>query len=132
MSPKNANEFMSKLLIVDDSTDLLEAMELILLQKGYEVKTLPEYDSIYKEINNFNPDLLILDIFLAGRDGRDICEELRKTIADKYLCIIMFSASAKALENYKSYGADDYLEKPFGINNLVEKIESVLEACKDK
>ena len=132
MSPKNANQFMSKLLIVDDSTDLLEAMELILLQQGYEVKTLPDYNDIYKEISAFNPDLLILDIFLSGRDGRDICEELRKTVADKYLCIIIFSASPKALENYESYGADDYLEKPFGINILVKKIESVLEACKDK
>jgi DNA-binding response OmpR family regulator len=117
---------MNKLLIVDDSTDLLEAMEMILLQKGYFVKTLSRYHNIYKEIEEFNPDLLILDIFLSGRDGREICKELRIAASNKYLSIIIFSASPKALENYEFYGADDYLEKPFGINNLVEKIESVL------
>jgi len=123
---------MSKLLIVDDSTDLLEAMEIILIQKGYIVKTLSKGHNIYKEIEDFNPDLLILDIFLAGKDGREMCKELRKTIGNKYLCIIIFSASPKALEDYGSFGADDYLEKPFGINNLVEKIESVLNSCKEK
>lgn len=123
---------MNKLLIVDDSTDLLEAMEIILTQKRYVVKTLSDSNSILKEINDFNPDLLILDIFLAGKDGREMCMELRKSISNKYLCIIIFSASLKALENYASYGADDFLEKPFGINNLVEKIESVLHNCKEK
>ncbi len=123
---------MSKLLIVDDSTDLLDAMELILAQKGYIVKTLPESKNIYDEIDGFNPDLLILDIFLGGKDGRDICKELRKIIENKYLCIIIFSASPKALEDYRAYGADDFLEKPFGINNLIEKIENVLSARKEK
>lgn len=123
---------MNKLLVVDDSTDLLEAMEIILTQKGYVVKTLQDCNSISNEISNFNPDLLILDIFLAGKDGREMCKELRKSIVNKYLCIIIFSASPKALENYASFGADDSLEKPFGINNLIEKIESVLNNCKEK
>jgi DNA-binding response OmpR family regulator len=123
---------MSKLLIVDDSADLLEAMELILEQKGYTVKTLAGSNNIFTELDAFEPDLLILDIFLAGYDGRQICKELRKILQNKYLCIIMFSASPKALEDYKSYGADDCLEKPFGINNLVDKIESVLARCNVK
>jgi len=123
---------MSKLLIVDDSTDLLDAMELILAQKGYTIKTLPGNTNIFKEITDFSPDLLILDIFLAGKDGREICKELRKIVEKKYLSIIMFSASPKALEDYKSYGADDYLEKPFGINNLIEKIEYVLSSAGQK
>lgn len=130
--PKTTLLFMSKLLIVDDSKDLLEAMELILAQKGYVVKTLPDSKNINDQIEAFTPDLLILDIFLAGRDGRDICKELRNIIENKYLCIIIFSASPKALEDYKSYGADDFLEKPFGIDNLIEKIEKVLSSCKAK
>lgn len=123
---------MNKLLILDDSTDLLEAMEIILTQKGYIVKTLSDSNSLFREISDFNPDLLILDIYLAGKDGREMCRELRNSISNKYLCIIIFSASPKALENYAVYGADDCLEKPFGINSLVEKIESVLHNCKEK
>ena len=123
---------MSKLLIVDDSTDLLDAMELILAQKGFEVKTLAGGSHIFEEIANYDPDLLILDIFLAGRDGREICKELRRSIEQRYLSIIMFSASPKALEDYRSYGADDYLEKPFGINYLIDKIHHVLNNRKEK
>ena len=123
---------MKKLLIVDDSTDLLDAMEIILLQKGYAVKTLSGWDNFYKEVIDFDPDLVILDIFLAGKDGREICKELRNSIVSKYLCIMLFSASPKALENYKSFGADGFLEKPFGINSLIEKIETVLSSCKVK
>ena len=113
-------------MIVDDSTDLLEALEMILFQKGYTVKTLADGKNIYEEISDFDPDLLILDIFLAGKDGREICMELRKRAVIKYLSILMSSASPKALEDYEAYGADGFLEKPFGINNLVDKIESVL------
>lgn len=122
---------MSKLLIVDDSKDLLEAMEIILLQKGYVVRTLAGTFDIHEEVNSFKPDLVILDIFLAGNDGREICKELKKSFKDNYLCVLVFSATPKALENYDAYGADGYLEKPFGINDLVQKIEELLSACKD-
>ncbi len=123
---------MSRILIVDDSIDLLEAMEIILIQKGFEVQTLSGWHNLHSNIINFKPDLVILDIFLGGKDGREICKELRNTIVSKYLCIMMFSASSKALEDYESYGADDFLEKPFGIKNLIEKIETLLNNCKEK
>lgn len=126
------NIIMKKLLIVDDSEDLLDAMEIILSQKGYAVKTLSGWDNIYKEVIDFDPDLVIIDIFLGGKDGREICKGLRNSIVSKYLCIMVFSASPKALENYQAFGADGYLEKPFGINNLLEKIELVLNSCEVK
>jgi len=117
---------MSKLLIVDDSTELLEVMKNILERNGYTVKTLIRADDIYREISEFQPDLLILDIYLAGEDGREICKELRKNIETKHLRVLVFSASPKTLEDYKSYYADDFMEKPFDLKNLVEKIKSVL------
>lgn len=123
---------MSKILIVDDSIDLLEAMEIILTQNGFDVKTVSQWHNIHSNIINFDPDLIILDIFLAGKDGREICKELRNKVVSKYLCIMMFSASSKALEDYEVYGADDFLEKPFGIKYLIEKIETLLNNCKEK
>ena len=123
---------MSKLLIVDDSIALLEVMKNILERNGYTVKTLNRTPGIYKEIIEFQPDLLILDIFLAGEDGREICKELRKNVETKDVCILVFSASPKTLEDYISYSADDFIEKPFDITKLVEKIKSVLDYCKSK
>lgn len=123
---------MSKLLILDDSVALLEVMKNILERNGYKVKTINSAPDIYKEINEFHPDLLILDIYLAGEDGREICKEIRKNVESKDMCILVFSASPKALEDYKTYYADDFIVKPFDITYLVEKIKSVLDYCKNK
>ncbi|MDQ6758127.1 MAG: response regulator [Bacteroidota bacterium] len=122
---------MSKLLIVDDSEDLLEVLKYFLEEKGYEVETVTNKASLLSAIETFSPDLILLDIFLKGEDGREICSELRNHRKTKYLCILMFSASARALENYKEFGADGYVTKPFGLNEIMEKVESVLEKCKD-
>ena len=69
---------MSKLLIVDDSAALLEVMKNILERNGYIVKTLNKTAGIFNEIREFQPDLLILDIYLAGEDGREIGESTKK------------------------------------------------------
>lgn len=125
------NPLMSKIVIVDDSPDLLEVLKFFLEEKGYEVETVTRQNDLIPLIKSFSPDLIILDIYLQGEDGREICKKLRKQEETKYLCILMFSASPKALINYKEYGADGYIEKPFGLNEIVDKIEHTLEECKD-
>lgn len=122
---------MSKIVIVDDSIDLLDVLRFFLEQRGYEVETASTEKDLASLIRSFSPDLIILDIYLQGEDGREICKNLRKQIDTKYLCILLFSASTKKLANYKEYGADGYIEKPFGLNEVIDKIESVLETCKD-
>ena len=117
---------MSKLLIVDDSDDLLALMKYFLRRKGYIVNTLNKVDDIYEMIREFQPDLLILDLFLFDNDGREICKELKGSLKSKDLYILVFSASPKLLADYKSYYADDFMEKPFELTDLVEKIETVL------
>jgi len=121
---------MLKLLIVDDSAALLEVMKNILERNEYIIKTLSSATNIYTILDEFKPDLLILDIYLAGSDGREICRQIRENPTTNDLCILVFSASPKTLEDYKSYLADDFIEKPFDIANLVGKIKSVLENCK--
>jgi DNA-binding response OmpR family regulator len=117
---------MTKLLIVDDSLDLLEALKIFLEKKGYCVHTLADHHQIFDEIKKVNPDLLLLDIFLSGEDGRDICKKLREHVEIKNMCIMMFSASPEALKNYKIYGADGYIEKPFNLSDLIKKIDAAL------
>ena len=122
---------MKKIVIVDDSTDLLEVLKYFLEEKGYEVVTATSKQDLEEVIEIFSPDLIILDIYLQGEDGREICKNLRKYEETKYLCILMFSASARDLTNYKAYGADGFIEKPFGLNEIVNTIEATLEVCRD-
>ena len=117
---------MYKLFIIDNSIQLLEVMKRILERSGYKVMTMNILNGIYEEINKFKPDLLILDVQLAGEDGRDICRKLKMNFQTKYLPVILFSAFPKALEEYKTCFADDFLEKPFDIKTLVTKIKLLL------
>ena len=122
---------MSKIVIVDDSIDLLEVLKYFLEEKGYEIEILTDTNALVPVIRSFSPDLILLDIFLQGEDGREICKDLRKHEETKYLCVLLFSASSKALTDYKEHGADGYLEKPFGLNEIIEKITATLDTCKD-
>jgi DNA-binding response OmpR family regulator len=120
-----------KILIIDDSKDILEGMKMFLEMKNYIVKTVSNAKTIKEDIVSFNPDLLILDIYLSGFDGRELCKTLKIDKDTKHLKIILFSAASNALEDYSYYGADECLEKPFGLNDILEKIELVLGIKKD-
>jgi DNA-binding response OmpR family regulator len=122
---------MNKIVLVDDSKELLEVLQFFLEGKGYEVYSVTGGEELLPVIRSFSPDLVILDIFLRGEDGRDICKKLRQQDETKYICVLLFSASSNALANYKEYGADGYLEKPFGLKEITQKIQSTLETCKD-
>ncbi|MDQ6902605.1 MAG: response regulator [Bacteroidota bacterium] len=121
---------MSKLLIVDDSIALLEVMKSILEKNGYIVKTLENALDIYKQIIDFKPDLLLIDINLSSEDGRNICRQVRMTAQTKNLCILAFSGFPETLKDYKTFCADDVLEKPFDLNTMVNKIKFILNECK--
>lgn len=116
-----------KIFIIDDSKDILEGMKMFLEMRNYVVKTHLDATNIHDEIDSFKPDVLILDIYLSGIDGRELCKKLKQSDNTKNLKIILFSAAAHALKDYEFYGADDCLEKPFGLEEIYTKIESVLK-----
>ena len=122
---------MSKIVILDDSEDLLDILKYFLTERGYEVETASSRNELISLIKSFSPDLMIVDIFLNDDDGREICKQLRKLEVSKYLCILIFSASPKAIGNYKEYGADGFIDKPFGLSEIIEKIEATLDTCKE-
>ena len=122
---------MKKLLIVDDSADLLDAMKFFLEKRGFLVTTITNTADITKTVLDVEPDLIVLDVFIAGTDGREICRALRKNIITKYLCIMLFSASPTAIKDYHIHGADGCIEKPFNLEDIILNIESVMHKCRD-
>jgi DNA-binding response OmpR family regulator len=117
---------MKKLLILDDDHDLLFILKIFLETKGYNIQTLRRADDIFSEVRDFKPDLLIIDVILQGEDGRKICQQLKAGGENKELGILLTTASLINLEDYKSWMADDYIEKPFDIYAFEEKIQSML------
>ncbi|MGO0881508.1 response regulator transcription factor [Clostridioides difficile] len=115
---------MSKILIVDDERELVALLEKKLKSKGHEV--LIAYNGNYGiELAKKQPDLIILDIMMPGADGFEVCS----TIRDDVVCPIIF-LSAKQSETDKikglTLGGDDYIVKPFGLRELMARIEANL------
>lgn len=115
-----------RLLIADDSYDLLEILQIFFKNKGYIVKTVLDSEAIYGCVSSFKPDVLLLDIFLNGADGREVCKKIRRHADGNALGIIIFSASPDLLAEYKKCQADDYIEKPFDLDKIAEKVASLL------
>lgn len=126
------NFHMIKILILDDSQDLLDAMKIFFEKKDLQVNILSNHQHITEEIENYNPDILLLDIILPLADGREICKKLRENPKNKNLCIMLISSSPKILKEYKNYGADGCIEKPFDFQKIIGDMYSVLITCKDE
>ncbi|WP_374948480.1 PleD family two-component system response regulator [Mucilaginibacter sp.] len=118
-----------KILIVDDNDLIVEVMSYILSNNGYVVSTLNSGEDVINQVNNTQPDLLILDALLPGMDGREICKLLKNNKSTHQLPVIICSATDDVAKTLDQTGApDDFLSKPFDITALLDKVENQLAA----
>ncbi|WP_345948312.1 response regulator transcription factor [Mucilaginibacter sp. PAMB04274] len=111
-----------RILIADDDPGIVDAVEMILEFYGYEVSST--YNGIdVLAIQDDYPDVLLLDIWMSGCDGRDICKELKSKADTRHIPVLMVSASKDIKESALEAGANDFLAKPFDMEELVSKIE---------
>ena len=117
---------MPRILVVDDDKDLLEVTHALLTKKGYEVIIESNWEDALRKIETFQPQLILLDVFLNGVDGLDICKQLKSMPHTKHIPVLIFSAYPSVAESIYEFGADDFISKPFEVNDLVTKVHSVL------
>ena len=117
-----------KILVVDDEEHILELIRYNLNASGYEVIEASDgYDAVNKAINKV-PDLILLDLMLPGKDGYDVCRELRSNGKTKVVPIIMLTAKSEEIDKILGLelGADDYITKPFSVRELMARVKAVL------
>ena len=112
-----------RVLVVDDDQGILEALSVLLEDAGYAVKTTPDGSKVSLEVQRFSPDVILLDIWMSGLNGHDICKNLKSTEDFKRIPVIMISANRDMEKISRDCGADDYVAKPFEITELLNKIE---------
>jgi len=117
---------MAKILVVDDDTDILSVMEILLTMKGFEVQVTSKGENTFPKIESFKPDLILLDVLISGHDGRVICKKLKSNKETSHIPVIMFSAHPGAAASIAEYGANDFIAKPFDVNNLMKKVNAQL------
>lgn len=115
-----------KIMIVDDDEGILDALSMMLQYKGYEVSTCKNGNTILEMKKDF-PDLLLLDIWMSGIDGRNVCKQLKQKDQTKTIPIIMISASKDIERSAIDSGADGFLAKPFEMTELIQKIEFYID-----
>ena len=119
----------SKILVIEEDRSLVEVLENNLTNSGYEVFCAYDGQSGLNQARSVNPDLIILDAVLPVVDGVEVCRELRAVAATRETPIMMLT-TAKSEESDQligfSSGADDYVEKPFSVRVLMERMKSLL------
>jgi DNA-binding response OmpR family regulator len=113
---------MNRVLIVDDNTDILWVVEVILKRYGFDVLSTLKGEEVLSKTRTFSPQLILLDVFLSGIDGIDVCNTLKSTPETKDIPVIMISAHTNFKEIKKFCKADDFIAKPLYANELVRKI----------
>ncbi|MFA6277333.1 MAG: response regulator [Pedobacter sp.] len=118
---------MKKILVVDDDDEVLETIQLILEIGGYNVEPLNDAELIFERLDDFNPDLILLDVVLGKIDGRVICSQIKSHADTKDIPILMMSGlyDLKEVKDMEC-APDDFMSKPFKMDILLEKIEKLV------
>ena len=110
---------MKKILVVDDDVGIVEMVQFVLEEEGYEVQTSLD-GACLREMQAEWPDLILLDVLLLGADGRELCRLVKSREQTRHIPVILFSAHVSAENSIAASGADDFLAKPFRVRELLE------------
>ena len=117
-----------RILIAEDEEPLLELLRYNFEKAGYTVEALANGDHAGARLKEVVPDMAVLDWMLPGLSGIELCRRLRQSPATKRLPMIMLSARTDELDRLRGFevGADDYVVKPFSVNELLARVAALL------
>lgn len=120
-----------KILVVDDETQIMRVMRHILSAHQYSIRTADDGDAALEIFQEWNPDLVITDLQMPDMDGLDLCRRIRSA-SGVPIIILSVRDEEKTIVEALDAGADDYMTKPFGTNELLARIRSALRRVPEK
>jgi DNA-binding response OmpR family regulator len=116
---------MTKIMIVDDEIDLREMLNLIICKEGFETLTAEDGDDFLNKIDDFQPDLVTLDVMMPGLTTREILDKLKeKKTKPKIILLTVVRYSEEEKQKLHQMGIVDYVTKPFELDNLIDTIHN--------
>ena len=117
-----------KVLIADDEPNIVTALEYLLRNSGYEVCVANNGEEALAQIENFAPDVVLMDIMMPIKSGYEVCQRMRERPEWSHIKVVMVSAKGREAEVAKglSLGADLYVVKPFATQELVDAINRLV------
>src|SRR5579862_9892585 len=118
---------MKRVLILDNDPDVLDVMKEALTYEGFEVMCVGEASDVIALVNDHNPDLLIIDYILHGINGGELCHQVKADKRTAELPVVLVSVYPRVLQSLGDYDCDDFIPKPFDLEDLVERIKKLTE-----
>jgi two-component system response regulator MtrA len=121
--PPSAMATKGRVLVVDDDAALAEMLTIVLRQEGFDSRMCVRGDEALDQFRDYKPDVVLLDVMLPGKDGIDVCKEIRN---ESGVPIVMLTAKGDTVDVVVGLesGADDYVVKPFKPKELVARIRA--------
>ncbi len=118
---------MPKILIVDDDVTITELMKALMIMEGHQPTTVNDSTKALEAASSVQPDLITLDLMMPGLSGFDLCKLIHEDPRFASVPIMIVSArdDHESKEKAKEVGAKDYLTKPFGVNDLLQKVKEL-------
>lgn len=122
---ESAKPVRHRVLVVDDDAALSEMLQLVLRSEGFDTRLCHSGDRALAAFRDYRPDLVLLDLMLPGRDGVDVCRDIR---AESGVAVVMLTAKSDTRDVVEGLeaGADDYVAKPFKTKELLARIRTRL------
>ena len=117
-----------QILVVEDEPNILLALEFLMRQQGYSVRSVVDGDTAMAEIERSPPDLILLDLNIPGRSGFEVCDAVRENTAWIGTRILILTGKGHEEDRLRclSLGADDYVAKPFATKDVIVKVREIL------
>jgi len=117
-----------KVLVADDEPNIVTALEFLLRRAGYDVRAAGNGDETLELVENWQPDVVLMDIMMPVKSGYEVCQRMRERAEWNHIKIVMVSAKGREAEVNKglSLGADLYVTKPFSTQELIEQINGLV------
>ena len=109
-------------LVLDDDPDLCMLMESMLRIGKFKAARFTNPDLLKSTLDSFAPSIILMDMMLSGQDGRELCRKLKTDPETSFIKIMMISADPDAETSCRNSLANDFLNKPFELNALLEKV----------
>lgn len=113
--------------ILEDDQEIRNVIEILLKEEGFELQLSSSFSELKKNIKDAMPDLFLLDVMLPDGNGAEICQDLKTDMFTKHIPIIVMSAQNNSEQKAIDAFADDYISKPFDIDNVLQRINAQID-----
>jgi len=115
-----------KVWIIEDDPDIGEVISLLLTDEGYDVSLFPNATKFKESLPNADADVMVMDVMLPDGNGIDLCHGVKTSTSLSHVPILMMSANKGLADLNGYYRADDFIAKPFDIEEMVRKVKRLM------